>query len=60
MRYYLKALRVLVLVTVASTATHYLLGGEWRLGGIVSVAVFAVVEVLATLYEIRDMLSDEE
>ena len=52
MRYYrLKALLMLVLVTVASTATHYLLGRDWQLMAITSVAVFVVVEVLAMLSE---------
>jgi hypothetical protein len=60
MRYYLKALLVLVLATATIAATHYVLGDEWPLGVIASGAVFVVVEVLATLYEIRDMLSDEE
>ena len=60
MRYYLKALMVLVLVTAASTATHYLIGSKWPIALIASVAIFVVVEALATLYEIRDMLSGEE
>ena len=60
MRYYLKALLVLVLVTATIATTHYVLGGKWQLGVIATVAVFVVVEVLATLYEIRDMLSGEE
>lgn len=60
MRYYLKALLVLVLVTATIATTHYVLGGKWQLLVIVSVATFIVVEVLATLYEIRDMLPGEE